>query len=97
MTPTPAAPPPLRPSSEQPPYRPWPPGRPSRWQTVALACLLTLAATVPVGHAVGQTGREPDGLDTAIAYCTNLADAAADSSRSFSAFGGSTRVVLPCL
>lgn len=79
MTPTPAAPPPLRPASEQPPRRPLPPTRPSRWHVAALACLLTVATTVPVGHAIGQTGRPQDGLDTAIAYCTNLADKAADA------------------
>jgi len=78
MTPSPAAPPPLRPASESPPGRPVPPLRPWRWHASVLAGLLTVATTVPAGVAIGQTG-EQDGVDTALAYCTNLADAAADA------------------
>ncbi len=78
MTNTPASPPPLRPASEGPPNRPPTKTRPARWQVAALACLLTVSTAVPAGHAIGQTG-EQDGLDTAIAYCTNLADAASDA------------------
>ncbi|MEM9223581.1 MAG: MotE family protein [Pseudomonadota bacterium] len=37
-----------------------------------------MATTVPSGRTFAQTS-PPDGVDTAIAYCTNLADEAADA------------------
>lgn len=78
MTPPPAAPPPLRPAAGAPSGRPQPPRRPFAWQVAALTGLFMVATTVPTGVAIGQTSGA-DGLDTALSYCTNLADAAADA------------------
>ena len=91
MTPTPAAPPPTRPAdaSLPPTQRPLPPRRIAVWHVASLALLLTLSTTVPAGQAIGQTGSgstaaaraggNAEGVDTALAYCSNLADAASDA------------------
>ncbi|GAB5375472.1 MAG: hypothetical protein AcusKO_19340 [Acuticoccus sp.] len=90
MTPTPAAPPPTRPAdaSLPPTQRPLPPRRIAVWHVASLALLLTLSTTVPTGQASGQTGADgttasaggnAEGVDTALAYCSNLADAASDA------------------
>lgn len=85
MTPTPAAPPPTRPAeTSQPPVpRPVPPRKVLFWHAAMLSLALTLTTAVPAGRAVGQVNAAisspAPGVDTALAYCSNLADAASDA------------------
>ena len=79
MTPCPAtSPPPPRPTASYPPHRPRPQGRVLR---ASLAAALFAATVLPAGRAIAQSPAQAggDGVDTALAYCTNLADAAADA------------------
>lgn len=62
----------------RPPHRPQPPHRPSSWRVGVFAAAFAVATTLPSGTALSQAGPR-DGLDTALAYCTNLSDAAADA------------------
>lgn len=81
MTPCPAtSPPPPRPTAARPPHRPAPQAR--RQLRLAVAGLLVTAVALSAEPALAQSApprATGDGVDTALAYCTNLADQAADA------------------
>jgi len=78
MTPSPAiSPPPMSPSTPRPavPRRPRP--RPV-WRAGALATIVCAASALLPAGVPGEARAQED-TDTALAYCTNLADAAAEA------------------
>ncbi|MEM7694965.1 MAG: MotE family protein [Pseudomonadota bacterium] len=75
MTPCPTPPPMTKPF---PGHRPRPP-RPAKVKRKLSVCALLVAANLaPTGAAIAQAP-QIDGVDTALQYCTNLTDAAADA------------------
>lgn len=76
MTPCPAASP--APSNARPPQPPPQPRKPSTLHVSLLAVALAASSIFPTSAVLAQAPL-PDGVDTAIAYCTNLADEASDA------------------
>ncbi len=76
MTPCPATSPTPPRNSPSPPRQPRPPFA----RKVVLLAAVAAATTLAASAARGQDGAAPpDGIDTALSYCTNLADEASDA------------------